>query len=408
MASLTSVTEVDVLASADANPTPAEILARAEAMVPTLVARQGDAEQRTYYSQQTHQEFADAGFYRILTPRRYGGYEMGIDTFLQVSMTLARGCPSTGWMYCLGATHALAAASLFDERAQREIFSSPDFIAPATIVPNGYATRGPDGGWVINGTWDYCSGSPYATHFIGHTFDTSSPGEPVPMLFIAPRDQWRRLDNWGEQLGLKGSGSHSITIEDGHIPDAFTVPGFHLSTSPVSERTPGRELHDNPEYGGGPLSFMTLEGAALAVGIAQGALDAYGDLMRSRTTLLPPIVARAEDPDYQSWYAEAAGMIATAEAALLGAIRQWQDTCDEGPFSRLQDLRITTICRHIIQLCWSAAERYLFPTAGSSALRQGERLERIWRDMSMLHSHAGFSIFLPTKANREYTATYFG
>jgi hypothetical protein len=30
---------------------------------------------------------------------------------------------------------------------------------------------------------------PYATHFIGHTFDTNSPDEPVPMRFIAPRDQ---------------------------------------------------------------------------------------------------------------------------------------------------------------------------------------------------------------------------
>jgi 3-hydroxy-9,10-secoandrosta-1,3,5(10)-triene-9,17-dione monooxygenase len=49
-------------------------------------------------------------------------------------------------MYCLGATHALAATSLFDEQAQREIFRVPDFIAPATIVPSGYATRLPDGG----------------------------------------------------------------------------------------------------------------------------------------------------------------------------------------------------------------------------------------------------------------------
>lgn len=84
MVSLTSQTEDDLLASTNANPTPEEILARAESMLPTLVARQADSERRTYYSQRTHDEFSEAGFYRILTPRRYGGYEMGIE-------------PSCGW-----------------------------------------------------------------------------------------------------------------------------------------------------------------------------------------------------------------------------------------------------------------------------------------------------------------------
>src|SRR5579859_3230668 len=93
----------------------------------------------------TPAEFAGNGFYRLLVPRRYGGYEFGIDTFLRVAMTLARGCPSTGWMYCLGATHALAVATLFGERAQAELFSGGDFICPATIVPAGTATRTGDG-----------------------------------------------------------------------------------------------------------------------------------------------------------------------------------------------------------------------------------------------------------------------
>ena len=42
-----------------------------------------------------------------------------------------------------------------------------------------------------------------------------------------------------------------------------------------------------------------------------------------------------------------------------------------------------------LSLCWRAVERYLFPTAGSSAVRRGERIERVWRDMSMFVTHAG-------------------
>lgn len=389
--------------------TPAEIIARAEAIAPTLVARQAETEERTFYAQDTHEEFAKAGFYRILIPRRYGGYEFGVDTFMRVAMALARGCPSTGWMYVFGHAHALVTATLFGERAQAEIFTG-DFICPATVGPSGSAERTPEGDWVINGTFPYCSGAPYATHFIGHTLVSQGEGQPpAPMMFIVPRDQFRRLDDWGKQLGLKGSGSHSILIENARIPDHFTLP-LHMSLVSVSEETPGHLLHENPEYAGGPLSFMMMELGALAVGMAKGALDAYEDLMRTRLTVFFPIVPRAEDPDYLFKYGEATGMIAAAEAALFGALRQWSDACARGPasFTRDEELRLTLISREAIRLCWRAVESQLFPTAGSSSVREGERVERVWRDMSTLHSHAGVGVFLSSLANRELARIRFG
>ena len=387
-----------------------EVLARAEAISPNLVGRQGETEERTFYALDTHEAFRKAGFYRLLVPRRFGGYEFGIDTFLRVVIALTRGCPSTGWMYCLGAAHALAVGTLFDERAQEEIFAGGDFICPATIVPNGTAERRGDEGWVLNGTWGYCSGSPYATYFMGHTLVTREEGgEPSPMLFILPRSQWRRLDDWGRQMGLKGTGSHSIKVEDGFVPDHLTI-GRHMSEVDVSLGTPGRELHGNPLYGGGQLSFMIMEDAALMIGMAKGALDAYEDLMRNRTTLFPPIVDRVQDPDFQYRYGEAAGMIAAGEAALMQAVQQWTAFATEGPqaVTRERELRIAAICHEVFKLGWGAVERYLFPTAGSSAVRRGERMERVWRDMSMFHTHAGVSIYLATNAKRELAKARFG
>jgi 3-hydroxy-9,10-secoandrosta-1,3,5(10)-triene-9,17-dione monooxygenase len=388
------------------------MVARAEAIAPTLVPRQAETEQRTFYAEDTHEEFRKAGFYRLLVPRRFGGYEFGIDTFLRVAMILARACPSTGWMYTLGAAHALPVATLFDERPQADVFAGGDFICPATVAPNGTATRAPDGGgWIVDGTWPYCSGSPYATHFFGHTLVSDEDGAPPhPMAFIIPRERWRRLDDWGNQLGLRGTGSHSIRIDNGYVPDHLTMP-MHLSECSVTDGTPGLRLHDNPQYGGGQLSFMMLESAAVAVGIAQGALDAYDELMRTRTTFFPPVVARPENVDYQFWYGEAAGMIATAEAACLQAIQQWQDTCGQGPaaFTREYELRLATMCGEIAKLAWHAVEGRLFPSAGSSSsVRQGQRLERAWRDMSTLRSHAGFAVFLTTIAQRELAMARFG
>ncbi|MGH3879829.1 MAG: acyl-CoA dehydrogenase family protein [Actinophytocola sp.] len=389
--------------------TPAEVVARAEAIAPTLVARQAETERRSYYAEDTHRAFTDAGFYRILVPRRYGGYEFGAETFVRVTMALARGCPSTAWMYCFGASHAVVVATLFDEAAQAELFAGGDFICPATVGPAGTAERAADGTWVVDGTWAYCSGAPYATHFLGHTLVSAGEGQPpAPMMFVVPREGWRRLDDWGKSLGLRGSGSHSIVVERARIPDRYTLP-THMSQYTVGADTPGHVLHANPEYAAGPLGFMFFEVAALAVGMATGALDAYTELMTSRTTLFPPIVGRADDPDYQDWYGEAAGRIATAEAALLGAVARWEALCARGPagYSAEEDVRIATICREVVRLCWGAVADQLFPTAGSSAVREGERIERVWRDLSMVHSHAGIAVFLNKLANRALTQAKF-
>ncbi|WP_049563121.1 acyl-CoA dehydrogenase family protein [Nonomuraea sp. SBT364] len=384
--------------------TPEDVVARAEAMIPALAERQAETERRTFYAEDVHEEFSRAGFYRILVPRRYGGYEFGIDTFVRVAINLTRGCPSTGWMFCLGAAHALPAATIFDERTQEEIFASGEFICPATVMPGGTAERTPDGDWLIDGTWGYCSGSPYATHFMGHALIES--GEPV--MFIAPRSEWTRLDDWGHALGLKGSGSHSIRVAGGRVPDRYVLK-HHMSQIDVTGGTPGRELH-GPEYGGGQLSFMVMEDALLAVGMAKGALDAYEDLMRTRTTPFPPIVTRTEDPDFQLTYGKAAGLIATAEAATTDAVRQWREASARGPaaVTHEHELKLAAICQEAVALCWRAVESHLFPTAGSSAVRAGERVERVWRDMSMFVTHAGLSTYLAKIAKRDLAKARFG
>jgi 3-hydroxy-9,10-secoandrosta-1,3,5(10)-triene-9,17-dione monooxygenase len=382
--------------------TPAVLIERAKAMAPALVARQQETEERTYYAEDTHRAFRDAGFYRILVPKRYGGYELGFDTLLRVVMILCRACPSTGWMFCLGAAHSLFAATMFEERAQAEIFSGVDFIAPAIIAPGGTARRAADGGWILDGVWKYCSGAPYATHLIANAMIAGDNGAPPrPLLFIAPRDQWEMLDDWRGQLGLRGTGSQSIRISGGRIPADFGLE-VHLMEISVTGGTPGRDLHEHPQYGGSPGSSMALEGAHIAVGMCQGALDAYGELMLSRTTIVPPFSPRVEDPDYQLWYGQASAMIDAAETLVLGAARRWHELSEQplGAFTPEEDLRIAMTCREATQLAWRAVDEIIQPTAGTTAMREGERLERVWRDLSTGRTHASSAILLTTLASR--------
>lgn len=119
-----------------------EVIERAVAMRPALLERQPETERLTIYPKDTHEEFLRAGFYRMLQPRRYGGYAFGLPTFYRVVTEVARGCPSTGWALSLTAAHVLQVASVFEEKTQDELFGDEgDFRAASTATPIGW--RGP-------------------------------------------------------------------------------------------------------------------------------------------------------------------------------------------------------------------------------------------------------------------------
>ena len=382
--------------------TPESIIARARSLAPLLVTQQAENEKRTFYSQETHELFQRAGFYRILTPRRYGGFEFGVDTFLSVVMELTAGCSSTGWQYSLGHSHALTVASIFDEAVQDEVFANPDFIAPSTGRPQGTAALRPDGDWDLNGVFNYCSGAPYAGYFLGHAL--AADGPKSPNIFLAPRSEWTMLNDWGTQLGCKGTGSHSIRFEGGVIPASYVLPNTSIMHLEVSGGTVGSRLHGNSMYAGTPQSFFLINLAALATGIAKNALAAFEELM-DKPTAFPPIVPRTEDPSYQRWYGLGAGKVLTAETLTVAAARKWMDVAASGG-GHEADMAVVLHGRETFDLCWTAVSD-MFRVAGSSAVLDGSRMQRAWRDMSTLRSHTGVVHFTES-AVTELTKAHFG
>jgi 3-hydroxy-9,10-secoandrosta-1,3,5(10)-triene-9,17-dione monooxygenase len=375
---------------------PRQILERARALRPLLVEQQAETEARTYYSEEIHEEFLRGGFYRMLVPRRYGGYEFDFPTFLKVVIEIASGCMSTAWCFCLSAGHALQVAALFEEQAQAEIFGDGDFRCPAVAAPAGQATRLEDG-WELNSTHAYSSGAPYSTHYMGQTFVAGSGGDgqpPTILLFVAPRGTWTMLDDWGDTLGLKGSGSHSVRFDGARIPAHFALENKWLVDTDVSRGTPGLRLHGNPMYAGRTLSFFQTELASLMVGGLKGALIEYESILTSRKTQRPPIVPRHQDPDYQRWFGLALGQTAAAESMVIHAAEQYMELCarllETGePFTREDDLRLNVVAREGLRLAWEVMHGLIFKTAGTSASKDGERLQRIFRDMAMDWGHFG-------------------
>src|SRR5262245_2453816 len=97
--------------------TPDEMIARAQRLRPWLPSRQAECEATGNIPQDVNAELIRCGFYRIIQPRRFGGYEFDIATFYKVMMEISRGCAETGWVLTLTAGHPLVAA-LFPELGQ--------------------------------------------------------------------------------------------------------------------------------------------------------------------------------------------------------------------------------------------------------------------------------------------------
>ncbi|MEA2180344.1 MAG: 3-hydroxy-9,10-secoandrosta,3,5(10)-triene-9,17-dione monooxygenase, partial [Solirubrobacteraceae bacterium] len=275
-----------------------ELLRRAAELRPLLLEQQAATEERTFFAPETHELFREAGFYRLLVPRRYGGLEVDVATFFEIMIAIARGCPSTGWQLCLSAGHALQLASYFDERAQDEIFGAVDgeFIAPLSFGPQDVEVRRVEGGRIVSGTWHFASGIPYSSHHMGLIHE-----EGGTIAFVTP--EFRRLDNWGDLIGLKGSGSHSVVVEEAFVPDHHVIPfGFFQD---VAGGTIGSSLHGNPMYAGQFMAFAMGELNSVQVGAAQAMLDEAERILTARSTnptgnrTDPGGTRRSEDPNYQ-------------------------------------------------------------------------------------------------------------
>ena len=370
--------------------TPRQIIARAEALRPRLVERQAETEALTWYPQATHDEFLEAGLYRILQPRKFGGYQFDTPTFFKVVIEIARGCPSTGWCYCLSSAHIMQIAGLFDDAVLGEILGADGDFRAASYGFHGGELTPVEGGYRITGKWPYASGAPYSTHFIGQAFLPMPDGSKGPeILFVLPRSEWELCNDWGDVMGLKGSGSHSVQAKDGFLPASHVVQANLVAGR--TDVTPARS-HEVPVYAGRMAAFFCCELVAVAVGAAKGALDEYARLITTKTATMFPGTLRVDLQDYQRYYGQAAAKIAAAEAVVIRVAEEQMDyarrAAEEGePYPAEADMHNLIAAQEAGRLAWDAVQNILFRTGGSSAARDGQRLQRYFRDLSTYWTH---------------------
>ena len=389
-----------IAASADIAPpepglTSAEILARAIALRPLLRVRQGDCEAEGKVPDDVNAELIRQGFYRIVQPRRFGGYEFDVPTFYKVMMEIARGCTETGWVLALTAGHPILIAG-FDPEGQAEVYGPQgEFRCPASFSPPGTAVP-VDGGYRISGAWVSASGCDHGTHYMGmaQVLQDGSENPPSAIQMIFDASQYAIEDDW-DVMGMRGTGSKKVVAQDVFVPTRLTQPAMGFNRGAEALNHPRH--YANPMYAGRIGPFLIGEAVAVAVGAARGALDHYETLLKTKKAQFPPFLERAKDPEFQRYYGQALALVSTAEAGLVRAGEEFMDYAREAadggaPFDDEREQRLTLIEQQCHRLAWEAVE-LIYRTAGTSAsAKNGQPIGRVFRNMAVINTHPALQL----------------
>ena len=262
-------------------PDPQTLIDAARAMIPVLRERAKACIRARNVPAETVADMQALGLFKILQPRRYGGYEMHPNVFFEVQKLIAQGCMSTGWMYGVVGCHPYELA-LFDDRAQAEVWADDaSTLVSSTYQPVGKVTH-VEGGFRLSGRWGFSTGSVHSDWvLLGAVCPPKADGEgPDMRTFLLPRSDYRIDEDSWHVFGLQGTGSHDIIVDDVYVPDYRT----HRAVDGYLCRNAGQEVNTAPLYRLPWAQVFVRSVSTAAFGGAQAAIDAGMAIMQSRVS----------------------------------------------------------------------------------------------------------------------------
>jgi 3-hydroxy-9,10-secoandrosta-1,3,5(10)-triene-9,17-dione monooxygenase len=252
--------------------TPEVLVQRARELAPVLAKRGKQADADRSLPAETIADMQAAGFFEVLKPKKYGGYEMDPQVFYDVQMALAEGCMSTAWVYGVVGVHNWQIA-LFDPKAAEDVWGGGDtsVLIASTYMPKGQVTP-VEGGFKFSGRWGFSSGIDHCDWVFlgGLIFNEGQP--PEYRTFLLPKSDFEIVDTW-HTMGLKATGSKDIVVKDVFVPEYRT----HKASDGFMGTNPGRDTFTAPLY---KLPFGQIFVRAVstaAIGGLQGALNCFKD-----------------------------------------------------------------------------------------------------------------------------------
>nr|WP_220497303.1 acyl-CoA dehydrogenase family protein [Burkholderia contaminans] len=360
----------------------ATLIARAEALAPTLAGRAAQADAQGRIPAETIADMQAAGFFKVLQPKRYGGYELDPQAFFDIQMALARGCMSTAWVYGVVGVHNWQLA-LFDERAQQDVWGNdPATLIASTYMPVGRVTP-VDGGFRLSGHWKFSSGSELCEWvFLGALVPAAVAGQPPEYrTFLLPKSDYRIQQDW-DVLGLRATGSHDIVVDDVFVPAYRT----HKAIDGMMGTSPGLAVNDAPLF---RLPFAQIFVRAVCtscIGALQGALDDFTGYAATRVSANSG-AKTTDDPGAQNACANAAVAIDEMQVLLKRNFAELMASVTGGPAVSIERrVHFRYQSAQVAERCAQAANA-LLRYAGGNGIYHRNPLVRRFLDLHAARAH---------------------
>jgi len=363
-------------------PDRSELLARAARIRPILEANAEETDRLRRLADANVQALRETGLCRLMVPRRIGGYETDIRTYIAVIAELGQGCGSTAWTASLLNVCAWL-TGLFPERAQKDVWgTNVDAWVAGSLAPRGDA-RAVEGGWIVNGRWPWASGCLHAQWAACGIHMNDERGEMANLgLSLLPMTDLAIEDTW-HMAGMKGTGSNTIVATNVFVPEHRFLP--YPAAFEGRYRT---EYSDEALYRAAlvPVTILILIGSQL--GVAKAALDFVTANASARGVTHTNFTKQTDSTGFQIQLAEAAMKIDTAYLHAFRAADELDDAARSETHPNLvARARIRADVALVAKYCREAVD-LLVSAHGTSSLADSNRLQRLWRDIHVASHHA--------------------
>jgi 3-hydroxy-9,10-secoandrosta-1,3,5(10)-triene-9,17-dione monooxygenase len=362
--------------------TPEQAVAAAADMVPRLAERASEAERMRRIHPDTVAELHASGLMRLMQPARFGGSELNLDALMNVVFELAKGCPSTAWVYSNLASHAWNLGQ-FELQAQKDIWDEdPDALAATGLAfPCGRAVP-VEGGYRLSGLWPFGSGVDASTWMLVGAMTERPGGAPERRFFLVPQQDFKSLDNWSS-YGLTATGSHDVQVQDAFVPMHRTVSAEVFA---AGQNLPGAKLYDNPLFSMPTFAAFAYVLSSIPLATAKAAVEQFTAGMRARASTYTGARV-AELTSVQARIAEAASCVEFAETVVR---RDWQELEANVRDSEYPSMETKLRWKRNVAFATGLAVRAidaLMPAAGAGGLKTNLPLQRQFRDIHAASSH---------------------
>jgi len=358
-----------------------ELVDRARGLIPILSERAEQTQNLRRIPPETKQALERSGVARLLQPSRYGGCEGHIFGAVEILTHVGSACGSTAWCLSQYIGHNFM-LSQWPVEAQDEIWGvKPESLLAGILIPLCGKASKVEGGYRLTGRWPFVSGVDGCDWCILSGMVDNPNGDDEERYFMMQHGTFEIIDTW-HAMGLKGSGSNDIAVEDVFIPEHRTLSIEHLKGGP----TPGNRINTAPIYQLPCYMQFGIFITSATLGIASGMLAQYEEFIAGHQALMSGKVTRNEVSQHLK-VAEAAVCLATARAIARTTCDEIMSHATDGTLpTNEQRTKYRAQANFVGLQAWRSAN-VIWDAAMGRAVYESSPLARSYRDMSAATRH---------------------